>query len=161
MGRKSLTVALSYGLSFDGPPLAAERIKSPAGAPAFLFFWENATLANRQFQTYGPDSWGLNVSEGPDGYRAYGAPPGRVEHDGAVAPTETRGAMVFTPELSLRALLFLKRTYGDRLWGRYGFADAFNTDPRWRVRCNAEGMWRSPGVRAGLAQAALPEKGLR
>jgi len=43
----------------------------------------NATHANRTFamdqsskhSSYSPDSWGLTASDGPFGYRAYGAPP--------------------------------------------------------------------------------------
>jgi hypothetical protein len=121
-----------------------------------------ATLANRQFAvdqsaqftTYGPDSWGLTASDGPEGYRAYGAPPGRVEHDGTVAPTAAGGSIAFTPELSIRALRFMKDAYGEKLWGRYGFADAFNTDPRWKKLFNADGLWRSPDV-IGIDQGAV------
>ncbi|MFH1723801.1 MAG: glucoamylase family protein [Elusimicrobiota bacterium] len=128
-------------------------------------YFENskaATLANRRFaidqrkryRTYGPDSWGLTASDGPDGYRAYGAPPGRAEHDGTVAPTAAGGSIVFTPELSIRALRHFMRKYGDRIWGRYGFSDAFNTDPRWKDRFNAPGMWRSPDV-IGIDQGIM------
>ncbi len=121
-----------------------------------------ATLSNRQFAadragefaTYGPDSWGLTASDGPDGYRAYGAPPGRVEHDGTLAPTAAGGSIVFTPELAIRALLYFKETHGKAIWGRYGFADSFNTDKRWKDRFNAEGMWRSPDV-IGIDQGAM------
>ncbi|MEK7858770.1 MAG: glucoamylase family protein [Elusimicrobiota bacterium] len=121
-----------------------------------------ATLANRRFTidrmneyaTYSPDRWGLTASDGPDGYRAYSAPPGRAEHDGTIAPTAAGGSIVFTPELSIRALRGFKDAFGGKLWGRYGFSDAFNTDPRWKERFNAPGMWRSPDV-LGIDQGAI------
>lgn len=98
-----------------------------------------ATLANRQFcmdqaakyKTYGPDSWGLTASDGPTGYRAYGSPPGFAHHDGTVAPTACGSSIVFTPKESLRCLRHLYEHHYNKLWGRYGFSDAFNLDRDW------------------------------
>jgi hypothetical protein len=39
--------------------------------------------------------------------------------------------MVFTPDLSTAALRAMYERYGDRLWGRYGFSNAFNVDRNW------------------------------
>ncbi len=105
-------------------------------------YWQssvNATLANRQFcidnqegfQTYDEDVWGLTASDGPEGYRAYGALPGAAVHDGTVSPAAPAGSIVFTPEWSLAALQTMYKRYGDRIWGRYGFSDAFNVDRDW------------------------------
>jgi hypothetical protein len=99
----------------------------------------NATLANRQFcldneelyQTYDEYSWGLSASDAPDGYQAYGAPPGYPVHDGTIAPAAVAGSIVFTPDLSLTTLKTMREQYGDRIWGRYGFSDAFNVDRDW------------------------------
>lgn len=99
----------------------------------------NATLANRQFcidqsskfSTYGPNSWGLTASDGPFGYRAYGAPPGWADHDGTVAPTACGGSIVFTPEESLACLKHFYEMHEDRLWGLYGFSDSFNLKRDW------------------------------
>ena len=98
----------------------------------------NATLANRQFcidqsgkfKSYGPDSWGLTASDGPFGYRAYGAPPGMAPQDGTIAPTACGGSIVFTPKESMACLRHFYEM-GELLWGRYGFADAFNLDRGW------------------------------
>ena len=106
---------------------------------AFADYFENsvqATLANRQFcidsaesfETYGKDSWGLTASIGPDGYKAYGAPPGPALHDGTVAPGAAASSIVFTPEYSISAMKYWYSKYRDDLWGRYGFADSFNLD---------------------------------
>ena len=98
-----------------------------------------ATLANREFcidnkdlyDTYSENVWGLTACDGPGGYRAYGAKPGHAQHDGTVAPTAAGGSIVFTPEFSIPALRYMYDTYKDRLWGRYGFSDAFNLEKNW------------------------------
>lgn len=99
----------------------------------------NATLANRKFcmdqaskfESYGPNSWGLTASDGPFGYRAYGAPPGWAEHDGTIAPTACGSSIVFTPKESLACLRHFYENLREKLWGRYGFSDAFNLDKNW------------------------------
>ena len=96
----------------------------------------NATRINRQFcidnadhrKTYGPDVWGLNASDGPDGYRAYGVPE---PEDGTVSPTGAIASILFAPKLAISAAQAMFTRYGDRIWGRYGFADSFNVDRQW------------------------------
>ena len=38
---------------------------------------------------------------------------------------------MFTPEISLAALRTMHEKYGDRIYGRYGFVDAFNPNTGW------------------------------
>jgi hypothetical protein len=38
---------------------------------------------------------------------------------------------MFTPNISLAALKEMKAKYGDKIYGRYGFADAFNPQNGW------------------------------
>ncbi len=98
----------------------------------------NATLAQiefcgehaDQYKTYAHGVWGLTASDGPDGYRGYGA-PGWVEHDGTVAPTASITSVIFTPEESIRTIKTIYDLYHPRLWGRYGFGNAFNVDRNW------------------------------
>lgn len=108
-----------------------------------------ATLANRQFaidhqfsnrkdndgqiycQTYEENIWGLTAGDGPNGYTAYSAPPGAIIHDCTVNPSAPAGSIVFTPEESIQALRTMYDKYGDRIWGKYGFSDAFNVDQDW------------------------------
>lgn len=107
----------------------------------FADYFENsrqATLAHRQFaidhsdqfKSYGPNSWGLTAAEGPSGYKAYGAPPGWVNHDGTVAPTACVSSIAFTPDESIACIEHMRRTY-PKLWGRYGFSDSFNVERNW------------------------------
>ncbi|MBI3307691.1 MAG: hypothetical protein HYZ84_07795 [Candidatus Omnitrophica bacterium] len=99
----------------------------------------HATLANRafaleqssKFKSYGPNSWGLTASDGPFGYKAYGAPPGWVVHDGTVAPTGCGSSIIFTPQQSIACLRHFYEQIGEPLWGQYGFSDAFNLDRNW------------------------------
>lgn len=103
-------------------------------------YWKSsveATLANRafcidhasEFPTYGENSWGLTACDGPAGYKAYGAPPGKAIHDGTVAPTAALGSYQFTPALSHEALRHMRAIPG--LWGLYGFSDAYNAQGNW------------------------------
>ncbi len=95
-----------------------------------------ATLMNRQYcldragtrKTYGPNVWGLNASDGPDGYRAYGV---LEEEDGTVSPTGAIASVIFTPKLSTAVAQTLYTRFWEKLWGQYGFANAFNLDRDW------------------------------
>lgn len=99
----------------------------------------NATLAQKQFcidhrdkfKTYSANTWGLTASDGPDGYRAYGAPGKMTEHDGTVAPTAAITSIIFTPNESITAAKAFHGQYQDKLWGRYGFSNAYNLQRNW------------------------------
>ncbi|HET6680232.1 MAG TPA: glucoamylase family protein [Gemmatimonadaceae bacterium] len=92
------------------------------------------------WEDYGPDIWGLTASDGPMGvtrpvdgvsrtfftYTARGAAATEIRDDGTIAPTAAGGSIPFAPELALRALKTMRDTYGDVLYTRYGFVDAFN-----------------------------------
>lgn len=96
----------------------------------------NATRIHRQFcldraaqrKTYGPDVWGLNACDGPDGYRAYGVPG---PEDGTVATLAALTSISYVPDEAQAVAEALKARYAERLWGRYGFSDAFNLDRNW------------------------------
>ena len=99
-------------------------------------FFENskeATLANRdyslsfsgQYRGYSENSWGLSASLGPGGYMSYGAKPGSGIRDGTIAPYAALSSIVFTPELSVRAVKFFHEKYRKNLYGDFGFKDAF------------------------------------
>lgn len=79
---------------------------------------------------YGETIWGLTASRGPDGYRAFEP---RLDH-GTVAPTAALSAMPYTPRESMAALKQYYYALGPRLWGDFGFKDAFNLDRNWFER---------------------------
>lgn len=122
----------------------------------FADYFENsrtATLVNRQFcmdqrqkfKTYSENIWGLTASESPEGYKAYGSEPGGAVHDGTVAPTAAGSSMPFTPQESLEALKAMYSGFKDKIWGKYGFSDAFNVDQNWYSQ-NVLGIDQGPLV---------------
>jgi hypothetical protein len=98
-----------------------------------------ATLAQRAFftdlskeiPTYSKDIWGLTASDSSHGYTAWGAPPRDPSIDGTVVPCAAGGSLMFTPEESIAALRAMKERYGEKIYGRYGFVDAFNPATGW------------------------------
>jgi hypothetical protein len=98
-----------------------------------------ATLAHRAFcinlrhafPAYGPDIWGITASDSAKGYLAWGGPPHDPAIDGTVVPSAAGGSLMFTPELSVRALRTMRERFGDKIYGRYGFVDAFNPNNGW------------------------------
>ena len=114
-------------------------------------YFENsrrATLAQRayaidnpnRFRDYGEHVWGLTACNGPGGgkamvwgrllhfhtYWARGASADDIRDDGTIAPTAAAGSLPFAPEVVLPALEAMQARYGERLFTRYGFVDAFN-----------------------------------
>ena len=79
---------------------------------------------------YGPACWGLSASDDPEGYRAH-APD---EDDGVIAPTAALSSFPYAPEAALRALRHFYDGFSDRLWGRFGFTDAFSERANWFSR---------------------------
>lgn len=109
-----------------------------------------ATYANREYcvknpakwQDYSFTIWGLTACDGPKdttvanhqffSYRARGAAIQQIVDDGTIAPTAAGGSIPFAPEICLPALQAMKAKYGDKLYGPYGFRDAFNPTYRYR-----------------------------
>jgi len=87
---------------------------------------------------YGENTWGLTACDGPgnntkanpnvsfQGYNARGAAQFYLQDDGTIAPTAAGGSIPFAPEICLPALENMKKLYGDKIYGRFGFKDAFN-----------------------------------
>lgn len=95
-----------------------------------------AIAMNRQYcvdrigkrKTYALDVWGLNASDGPDGYKAYGV---LDDEDGTVSPTGAIAALLTDKKAALRAGQAIYNRHGLKLWGRYGYGNAFNVDRNW------------------------------
>lgn len=76
---------------------------------------------------YGEHCWGLTASDDPDGYSAH-APD---NDNGTIAPTAALASLPYAPRESLDVARHLLRTHGEKVWGRYGFVDAFNPGRGW------------------------------
>jgi len=106
--------------------------------------FENTHRANHRYcarnagkyKTYSDVIWGITACDQPpdkpgegNGYGADEPVDGR--NRGTVAPTAALAGLPFVPEISRRTIVALYTHYKDRIWGRYGFANAFNVDKDW------------------------------
>jgi hypothetical protein len=81
----------------------------------------------RKYPGYGPGIWGLTASDNPWGYNAQ-SPTNDL---GVITPTAALSSVAYTPVQSLNALRTFYYFLGDRLWGSYGFYDAFDVTESW------------------------------
>jgi hypothetical protein len=88
-------------------------------------------VLSKEFPMYSQNIWGLTASDYKGGYVAWGAPPRHEATDGSVVPCAPAGSLMFTPDISLAALKEMKARFGEKIYGRYGFADAFNPHDGW------------------------------
>ena len=92
----------------------------------------NATFSEAlagDYKTYQNGVWGLSASDGPTGYKAYGAAEGN--HDGTVAPYASIACLPFTEDLAWGSLRAMLGQYKSLVWGDYGFVSAINEDELW------------------------------
>jgi hypothetical protein len=109
-------------------------------------FWKNsvdATLAQRQFcidlgksgdarfAHFGERLWGITSSDSARGYVGWGGPPATENLDGTVVPCAAAGSLPFAPRECLETLRHVRGAYGETVWKRYGFVDAFNPRTGW------------------------------
>jgi hypothetical protein len=83
----------------------------------------------KNYEGYGENCWGLTASDDPNGYSAHEPTSGR--DNGTITPTAALSAMPYTPVESMAALKHFYRNLGDRIWGNFGFYDAFNQEVNW------------------------------
>jgi hypothetical protein len=82
----------------------------------------------RKFFGYGPEVWGLTASDDNQvGYMAHSP----TNDNSVVSPTAAVSSLPFTPEESMAAIRFYYFILGDRLFGQYGFMDAFSLENAW------------------------------
>jgi hypothetical protein len=155
-GQEHIGFAPLFGHQYSHIFIDFRGIRDEYARARGIDYFENsrrATIAQRQYAIdnpnrwsgYGADVWGLSAVDGPvdqtrdvNGtprqfftYAARGASHTEVRDDGTIAPTAAGGSIVFTPELSVRALRTMRERYGAGVWGHYGFLDAFNPTFQW------------------------------
>ena len=88
----------------------------------------NYCITNPQhFSGYSNACWGLTASDEQNGYSAHSP----TNDNGTITPTAAISSLPYTPDESMNALRFFYYTLGDRIWGDYGFKDAFNLSSVW------------------------------
>lgn len=110
--------------------------------PPRVDYFENSVIATRahrafcldlakEFPGYTENIWGITASDTQRGYHAWGGPPRQGPIDGSVVPCAAGGSLMFAPDITLPALREMKEKFGEKIYGRYGFADAFNPSTGW------------------------------
>ena len=92
-----------------------------------LIHWQYCKDNPNNYVGYGADSWGLTASDNHQGYSAH-SPTNDL---GVITPTAAISSLPYTPEQSMNAIRHFYYKLGDRLWGPYGFYDAFNATEDW------------------------------
>lgn len=82
----------------------------------------------KSYKGYSDSCWGLTASYSVTGYEAHMP----MNNDkGVITPTAALSSFPYTPEESMRALKYFYFQLGDKLWGQYGFFDAFSIGDNW------------------------------
>lgn len=141
-GKEFYGIKLPLGFDYGGPLFFSQYSfmgLDPRGLKdRYADYWEqnrNHTLINREhclrnpgkFKGYGPDCWGLTASDAVNGYDAHSP----TNDHGTISPTAALSAFPYTPEYSMQALRHFYQDLGPKIWGRYGFIDAFNETQNW------------------------------
>nr|MDA3823423.1 glycoside hydrolase family 3 C-terminal domain-containing protein [Bacteroidales bacterium] len=82
---------------------------------------------SRGYKGYSADCWGLTASDERNGYSAHSP----TNDNGTITPTAAISSIPYTPEESIKAIRHFYYILGDKLWGQYGFYDAFNINQNW------------------------------
>jgi len=115
---------------------------NPKGlSDAYASYWTqntNHVLINREYciknpkhyKGYAENCWGLTASDNQNGYAAH-SPTNDL---GVITPTAALSSFPYTPEYSMKALRHFYYDFGGKLWGKYGFYDAFNESKNWYAK---------------------------
>lgn len=105
---------------------------------AYADYWEhnrNHTLINykycienpRKYKGYSDEAWGLTASYSIKGYAAHSP----NEDLGVISPTAALSSFPYTPEASMKAMKYFYYNQGDKLFGEFGFYDAYSEHSNW------------------------------
>jgi hypothetical protein len=141
-GKNYYGIELPLGMPYGGPLFFAHYSfcgLDPRGLrDRYADYWElncrhaqinrAHCIANpKGFAGYGPACWGLTASDDPAGYAAH-APD---NDNGTISPTAALASLPYAPADVMPVMRHLLAEYGDRVWGRYGFCDAFCPQQNW------------------------------
>lgn len=104
-------------------------------------YWKEMTnhvLINRQwcienplnYEGYGENCWGLTSSYSMIGYAGHKP---KDEDLGVITPTAALSSFPYTPEESMKVMKHFYFDLGDKIWGEYGFYDAFSEESDWFI----------------------------
>ncbi len=141
-GKTYYDIELPLGVPYGGPLFFAHYSfcgLDPRGLQdRYADYWElnrrhvqinraHCMLNPNNRKGYGASCWGLTASDDPDGYVAH-APD---VDTGTVSPTAALASLPYAPREVMQTLRHFLSAHGEKLWGRYGFADAFCEERDW------------------------------
>ena len=92
-----------------------------------LINYTHCVVNPNAFYGYSDSCWGLTASDDINGYKAHSP----TNDNGVISPTAALSSFPYTPQQSMKALRFFYYKLGDKLWGNYGFYDAFSLHEPW------------------------------
>ncbi|QQS51644.1 MAG: Ig-like domain-containing protein [Bacteroidota bacterium] len=93
-----------------------------------LINFEHCKRDPKQYIGYSAECWGLTACDLPNNNYGVSEPS---NDRGVIAPTAAVSSIPYTPEESMDAIRYFYFTLGDKLWGDYGFYDAFDMTSNW------------------------------
>jgi hypothetical protein len=144
-GKTFYNIKLPLGFDYGGPLFFSQYSflgLDPRGLKdRYADYWEQNkahTLINRaycidnpkKYKGFGENCWGLTASDSWVGYAAHSP----TEDLGVISPTAALSAFPYTPEYSMQALKHFYNDLGDKIWGEYGFIDAFSESKDWYAK---------------------------
>lgn len=141
-GSKYFNLELPLGPDYGGPLFFAQYSflgLDPRGlSDSYADYWKQnvaQTKINYKYcvenpkgwSGYGRNVWGLTASDIPGGYAASSP----TEDYGTIAPTAALSSFPYTPAESMNALHYYYYILGEKMFGEYGFHDAFNLSEEW------------------------------
>ena len=93
---------------------------------------EHARRNPNNYVGYGADKgWGLTASYSINGYDAHHPDNDR----GVISPTAALASMPYAPKESMSFANYLFNNLGSKIWGEYGFYDAYSETANWFPQC--------------------------
>jgi hypothetical protein len=149
-GQQHLAFAPQFGHQYSHVWIDFRGIQDDYMRSRGIDYFENSRRASYAQQAYaianplackgyGARVWGVTASDGPGDVtltdsgtrRAFHSYAGRgmgADHydDCTMAPTGAAASIAFAPEIAIPAIEHMRTTYGEQVYGKYGFLDAFN-----------------------------------
>ena len=144
-GKKYYDITLPLGESYGGPLFFAHYsflgLDPRNLSDTYANYWEQNvahTKINHAYCVANPKGnygysdvcWGITASDYWGGYIASSP----TNDTGTIVPTAALSSMPYTPKESLAALEYFYYKLGKRIWGDYGFYDAFSLEHQWFAR---------------------------
>ncbi len=94
-----------------------------------LINYKHCLVNPKHFKGYGANCWGLTSSDSYNGYDGH-SPSNDL---GVISPTAALSSFPYTPKESMAALKHFYNDLGDKIYGQYGFVDAFDETRNWQA----------------------------